>query len=78
MTLDPDVVRLLEEEVRRARKPRKQVVNEALRRGLTTPVLSFPAAFLANSRPFYHGGTTINGRSAAPWPLAPKGDGDRY
>lgn len=36
LTLDPDVVRLLEEEVHRARKPRKQVVNDALRRGLTT------------------------------------------
>ena len=34
LTLDPDVVRLLEQEVHRARKPLKQVVNEALRRGL--------------------------------------------
>lgn len=37
LTLDPDVVRMLEEEVHRARKPLKHVVNEALRRGLTTP-----------------------------------------
>lgn len=37
LTLDPDVVRMLEAEVHRARKPLKQVVNEALRRGLTTP-----------------------------------------
>jgi len=35
LTLDPDVARLLEEEVHRARKPFKQVVNEALRRGLS-------------------------------------------
>jgi hypothetical protein len=34
LTLDPDVVRLLEDEVHRVRKPFKQVVNDALRRGL--------------------------------------------
>jgi hypothetical protein len=34
LTLDPDVARMIEEEVHRARKPFKQVVNEALRRGL--------------------------------------------
>ena len=34
LTLDPDVVRLLEDEVHRTRKPFKQVVNDALRRGL--------------------------------------------
>jgi hypothetical protein len=34
LTLDPDVARMLEEEVHRARKPFKQVVNELLRRGL--------------------------------------------
>lgn len=34
LTLDPDVARLLEEEAHRQRKPFKQVVNEALRRGL--------------------------------------------
>lgn len=34
LTLDPDVERLLKEEVHRARKPFKQVVNEAIRRGL--------------------------------------------
>ena len=37
LTLDPDVVRMLEAEVHRARKPLKQVVNEALRRGLGAP-----------------------------------------
>jgi hypothetical protein len=34
LTLEPDVARLLEEEAHRQRKPIKQVVNEALRRGL--------------------------------------------
>ena len=34
LTLDPDVARLIEDEVHRRRKPMKQVVNEALRRGL--------------------------------------------
>lgn len=34
LTLDPDVARMIEEEVHRARKPFKQVVNEILRRGL--------------------------------------------
>jgi hypothetical protein len=34
LTLEPDVARLLEEEVHRQRKPFKQVVNEAIRRGL--------------------------------------------
>jgi hypothetical protein len=35
LTIDPDVEKLLAEETRRSRKPFKQVVNEALRRGLT-------------------------------------------
>lgn len=34
MTLDPDVARLLEEEAHRQRRPFKQVVNDAIRRGL--------------------------------------------
>ena len=34
LTLDADVVKLLEDEVHRAGKPFKQVINEALRRGL--------------------------------------------
>lgn len=34
MTLDPDVARMLEEEAHRQRKPFKQVVNDAIRRGL--------------------------------------------
>jgi hypothetical protein len=35
LTIDPDVESLLEQEVQRSRQPLKQVVNEALRRGLT-------------------------------------------
>ena len=35
LTIDPDVEQLLEAETQRSRKPFKQVVNEALRRGLT-------------------------------------------
>jgi len=34
LTLDPDVVALLEKEAHRTRKPFKQVVNQAVRRGL--------------------------------------------
>lgn len=34
LTLDPDVVRLLEEEEHRQRKSFKDVVNDAIRRGL--------------------------------------------
>lgn len=34
LTLDPDVAKLLEEEAHRRRLPWKQVVNEAIRRGL--------------------------------------------
>jgi hypothetical protein len=42
LTLDPDVVRMLEAEVHRARKPLKQVVNDALRRGLSAPATRVP------------------------------------
>jgi hypothetical protein len=34
LTLDPDVARLLAEEAHRQRRPFKQVVNDAIRRGL--------------------------------------------
>jgi hypothetical protein len=34
LTLDDEVVRLLEEEVHRTRRSTKQVVNDAIRRGL--------------------------------------------
>ena len=45
---------------------------------LSKPQLNFPAGFLENGPMFYYGGTTINGRSAPLWPLAPTGDDDRY
>ena len=35
LTLDPDVERLLDDEVHRQRRPFKQVVNDAIRRGLS-------------------------------------------
>lgn len=34
LTLEPDVARLVEEAVHRERRPVKQVINDALRRGL--------------------------------------------
>src|SRR5262245_45028868 len=36
LTLDPDVARMIEEEAHRVRKPLTQVINDALRRGLTS------------------------------------------
>jgi len=45
---------------------------------LSKPKLNFPADFIANGAMFLHGGTTINGRAAQPWPLSPEGDQDRY
>jgi hypothetical protein len=36
LTLEPDIARMLRDEVNRLRRPFKQVVNDALRRGLTT------------------------------------------
>jgi hypothetical protein len=44
LTLDPDVVRLLEDEARRQRKTWKQVVNDSIRRGLLPAPRSRPAA----------------------------------
>jgi hypothetical protein len=43
LTLDPDVAKMIEQEVHRVRKPLKQVVNEALRRGLTSSSSRRPA-----------------------------------
>lgn len=40
LTLDPDVVRLIEQQMRRDHTSMKQTVNEALRRGLTAPAKS--------------------------------------
>jgi len=37
LTLDPDVVRLIEDAVHRERRPLKRVINDALRRGLARP-----------------------------------------
>lgn len=37
LTLDPDVAQLVEDAVHRARKPMKQVINDALRRALSQP-----------------------------------------
>jgi hypothetical protein len=36
LTLDPDVVRMIEEETHRQRKSFKEVVNDAIRRGLSS------------------------------------------
>lgn len=40
LTLEPDVAKLIEREAHRQQKPIKQIVNEALRRGLTSPGLT--------------------------------------
>jgi len=45
---------------------------------LTEPTLNFPAAFLKNAGTFMHGGSTVNGVTAEPWPMAPKNDAERY
>jgi hypothetical protein len=37
LTLDPDVAQMLGEEAHRQRKPFKQVVNDAIRKGLVPP-----------------------------------------
>jgi hypothetical protein len=37
LTLDPDVARLVEDAMHRERRPMKQIVNDALRRGLSRP-----------------------------------------
>jgi hypothetical protein len=38
LTFDPDVARLVEDAVHLERRPMKQVVNDALRRALATPI----------------------------------------
>jgi hypothetical protein len=43
LTLEPDVARLIEEAAARQRKPVKQIVNEAIRRGLASRGASRPA-----------------------------------
>ncbi len=42
LTLDPDVERLLAEETHRLRRPFKQVVNDAIRRGLSPRLADAP------------------------------------
>jgi hypothetical protein len=42
LTLDPDVERLLAEEMHRVRRPYKQVVNDAIRRGLAPRLSDAP------------------------------------
>jgi hypothetical protein len=51
LTLDPDVARLLEEEAHRQRKPFKQVVNDAIRRGLAPRPPGLPARKRYRVRP---------------------------
>lgn len=50
LTLDPDVARLLQEEAHRQRRPFKDVVNEAIRRGLA-PTATARAAGRFRVRP---------------------------
>ena len=45
---------------------------------LSAPTLPFPSEFLEGVRTCIHGGTTIDGESRPPWPLAPEGDHDRW
>lgn len=45
---------------------------------VSTPVLSFPAAFLANANMIMHGGATVNGEPSNRWPMAPTSDLDRF
>lgn len=45
---------------------------------VSRPALPFPAGFLEGAPVFMHGGLTVNGVSAPPWPLAPKPGGTRY
>jgi hypothetical protein len=44
LTLDDDVARMLDEEAHKQRRPFKQVVNDALRRGLSSKRARTPAA----------------------------------
>jgi aryl-alcohol dehydrogenase-like predicted oxidoreductase len=45
---------------------------------VSRPTLGFPAAFLENAGMFMHGGLTVNGLAAPPWPLAPRPGAERY
>jgi len=43
LTLDPDVEKMISDEVHRVRKPFKQVVNDAIRRGLAPRLSEGPS-----------------------------------
>lgn len=45
---------------------------------VSRPTLPFPIGFLQGAPVFMHGGLTVNGVTAPPWPLAPKADAARY
>jgi aryl-alcohol dehydrogenase-like predicted oxidoreductase len=45
---------------------------------LSAPKLNFPHEFLSRAGMAIHGGLTVNGLEAEPWPLSPEGDGDRH
>jgi aryl-alcohol dehydrogenase-like predicted oxidoreductase len=45
---------------------------------VSMPQLNFPAAFVRGSGMFKRGGTTVNGETAPPWPMAPKSAAERY
>lgn len=45
---------------------------------VSKPQLNFPADFVRGSGMFKRGGTTVNGETAAQWPMAPKSDAERY
>ena len=45
---------------------------------VSRPSLNFPHDFVGNAGPFGHGGSTINGVTAAASPLAPTSDAERY
>jgi hypothetical protein len=68
LTLDPDVARMVQEEVHRVRKPFKDVVNDALRRGLTSSGLAGPGSAIGCD-PIRHGclpASTVAGSTLSP------------
>lgn len=52
--------------------------HKAALSAVSEPTLNFPAAFLKFAHTLAGGGATVNGEAAAPWPLAPKNDAERY
>ena len=44
----------------------------------SAPVPIFPQSMLANTAPLLQGGTEVEGRPSAVWPLAPKNDAERW